>query len=93
MENESPLESIPRPIQDLQAPEFTIVAPKDAQATTEAEDGIGDGAAAAVPLVASRCGRRLPYRRGALPGGAGDLAVGTRLGGGAVPDLCRAEQL
>ena len=69
-----------------------IVASKEAQETTEAENGL-DGAEAAVSLVASGGGRRLPDRRGAISGGAGDLAVDAGLRGGALPDFCRAEQL
>ena len=87
------VESNRRPIQVPQAPVF-IVASKEAQETAAAaENGLDGGAEAAVSLVASRGGRRLPDRRGALSGGAGDLAVDAGLRGGALPDFCRAEQL
>ena len=69
-----------------------IVASKEAQETAEAKDEL-DHLAADVSHVASLGGRRVPDRRGALPGGAGDLAVDAGLRGGALPDFCRAEQL
>lgn len=66
-----------------------IVASKKAQETAAKDEP--DGAVAAVSLVASRGGRRVPDRRGALSGGAGDLAVDEGLRGGALPDVRRAE--
>ena len=72
---------------------FAIAAQEEAQATQAAEDGGPDGTEAAVYLVALGGGRLPPPRGGALPHGADDLAVGEGLGGGALPDLRRAEQL
>ena len=85
------VESTPYPTQVLQAPVFAIVTSEEAQATQAAEDGGLDGSEAAVSLVALGGGRLPPPRGGAIPDGADDLAVGEGLGGGALPDLCRAE--
>ena len=70
---------------------FAIVTSEEAQATQAAEDGGLDGSEAAVSLVALGGGRLPPPRGGAIPDGADDLAVGEGLGGGALPDLRRAE--